>query len=82
MEKSKLRVLIKDYFLRGKTLSETNAKLDEYYSDSAPSYGMVQKWFIEFHCGCTSTETILSPGRSNEITTPELIKKNPWNCFE
>ena len=57
MENNEFRVLIKHYFLRGKTLSETKAKLDKYYSDSTPSYGMVQKWFIEFRCGRTSTET-------------------------
>ena len=75
MKKSEFRVLIKYYFLRGKTLLETKAKLDKYYSDSAPSYGVVQKWFTEFCCGRTSTETILSPGRQNEITTPEMINK-------
>ena len=69
MEKSEFRVLIKHYFLRGKPLSETKAKLDNYYSDSAPSYGIVQKWFTEFRCGRTSTETVPSPGRPNEITT-------------
>ena len=75
MEKSEFHVLIKHYFLRGKTLSETKAKLDKYYSDSAPLYGMVQKWFTEFRCGCTSTKIIPSPGRQNEITTPEMINK-------
>ena len=75
MEKSEFRVLIKLYFLRGKTLSEAHSKLDEYYLDSAPSYGMVQKWFTEFCCGRTSTETIPSPGRLNEITTPEMINQ-------
>ena len=75
MEKSEFRVLIKPYFLRSKTLSETKAKLDKYYSDSAPSYGMVQKWFTEFRSGRTSTETIPSPGGPNEITTPEMINK-------
>ena len=34
---------------------------------------MVQKWFAEFRCGRTSTETIPSPGSPNEITTPEMI---------
>ena len=75
MENSEFRVLIKHYFLRGKILSETNAKLDKYYSYIAPSYGMVQKWFTKFRCGRTSTETIPSPGRPNEITTPEMINK-------
>ena len=46
----------------------------KYYSDSAPSYGMVQKWFT-FRCSRTSTETILSTSRPNEITTPEMFIK-------
>ena len=36
---------------------------------------MIQKWFTEFRCGHTSTEIIPSPGRPNEITTPEIINK-------
>ena len=57
------------------SISETKAKLDKYYSDSAPSYGMVQNLVFESRCGCTSLETITSPGRENEITTPEMINK-------
>ena len=68
-------MLIKHYFLRGKTLSETKAKLYKYNSDSAPLYGMVQNWFPEFRCGRKSTETIPSSVRPNEITTPEMIDK-------
>ena len=75
MEKSEFRVLIKHYFLRAKTLSETKAKLDKYYLDSDPLYRMVQKWLTEFRCDRTRTETILSPGRPNEITIPEMINK-------
>ena len=75
MEKSEFPVLIKYYVLRGKTLSETKIKLDKYYSDSAPSFGMVQKQFNEFRCGRTTSETTPSPGRPNEITTPEMINK-------
>ena len=75
MEKSEFRVLIKHYFLRGESLSEIKAKLDKYYSDSAPSYGMVQKCFTEFRCGRTNTETIPSPDRPNEIPTLEMINK-------
>ena len=33
---------------------------------------MVQKWFTKFRCGRTSTETIPSPSRPNEITTPVI----------
>ena len=36
---------------------------------------MVQMWFPEIRCGRTSTETIPSPGRPNDITTPEMINK-------
>ena len=36
---------------------------------------MVKKRFTKFRCGRTSTETITSPGRPNEIITPEMINK-------
>ena len=75
MEKSEFRVVIKHYFLRGKSLSEIKAKLDKYYSDFAPSYELVQKWFTEFRCHRTSTEAIPSPGCPNDITTLETINK-------
>ena len=66
MGKREFCVLIKHYFLRGKTFSETKAKLDKYYSDSASSHGTIQKWFTKFRCGRTSTETIPSPGHPNK----------------
>ena len=65
------------YFLRGKTLSGTKAKLDKYYSGFALSYGMVQKWLTELLCGRTSTETIPSPRRPFAISAPEMINKIP-----
>ena len=68
-------MLIKHYFLREKSLSETKIKLDKYYSGSDPSYKMVQNWFTEFRYGLTRIETILSPDHPNEITTPEMINK-------
>ena len=55
MEKSGFRVLIKHYFLRGKSIKETEEKLAEYYKESDPSHGMVHKWFTEFRCGRIST---------------------------
>ena len=36
---------------------------------------MVLKWFTGIRCGHTSTETIPSLGRPNEITTSEIINK-------
>ena len=77
-EKCEFGALIKYYFSRGKTLSEAKIELDKYYLDSTPSYGIVQNWFTEFPCGRTCTETIPSPGRLNEITTPE--KKHELGC--
>ena len=67
MEKSEFRLLIKHYFLRGKTLSETKGELDKYHSNSAPSYGMVQKWFTEFRCGRTRIEIIQSLARVEKL---------------
>jgi histone-lysine N-methyltransferase SETMAR len=75
MEKSEFRVLIKHYFLRKKTITETKAKLDKYYGDSAPSISMVKKWFTEFRCGRTSTADAERPGRPVEVSTPETIEK-------
>ena len=72
MKKSEIHLLIKHYFLRGKPLSETKAKLDKYYSDSVPSYGMVLYrillWSYEYRNHTKSRS-------SNVITTPEMINK-------
>jgi HTH domain in Mos1 transposase len=62
MEKSEFRVLIKHYFLRGKTIKETEDKLKKYYGESAPSHKMVQKWFANFRCGQMTTEDAERPG--------------------
>ena len=43
MEKSEFR----EDFLREKTITETKAKLDKYYGDSAPSISMVKKSGLE-----------------------------------
>lgn len=75
MEKSEFRVLIKHYFLRKKTITQTEVALKKYYPDSCPSHGMIQKWFTEFKCGRTSTEDAHRPGRPIEVTTPEMIDK-------
>ncbi|GBP84565.1 Histone-lysine N-methyltransferase SETMAR [Eumeta japonica] len=75
MEKSKFRVLIKHYFLRKKTITETNEKLDKYNGDSAPSISMVKKWFTEFRCGRTSTSDAERSGRPKEVITPEIVDK-------
>lgn len=68
-------MLIKHYFLRKKTILETKTKLEKYYGDSSPSYGMIQKWFTEFRCGRTSTSDAPRSGRPKEVTTEEMINK-------
>ncbi len=75
MEKSEFRVLIKHYFLRKISITQTKAKLDKYYGDSAPSISMVKKWFTEFRCSCTSTEDAERPGRPFEVSTSETVEK-------
>uniref|UniRef100_T1HE74 Mos1 transposase HTH domain-containing protein n=1 Tax=Rhodnius prolixus TaxID=13249 RepID=T1HE74_RHOPR len=37
MDEKEFRVLIKHYFMKGKTPQETKEKLDKHYGDSAPS---------------------------------------------
>ncbi|XP_033221437.1 protein GVQW3-like [Belonocnema kinseyi] len=75
MEKSEFRILIKHYYLRKKTISETKAKLDKYYPDSAPSIGTIHKWCTEFRCGRTSTVDAERSGRPKEVTTSENVEK-------
>lgn len=75
MEKSEFRVLIKHYFLRGKTITQTKTKLDKYYGDSSPSIKMIHKWFTDFRCGRTSTTDAERSGRPNEVTTPKMVDK-------
>ena len=75
MEKNEFRVLIKHYFLREKSIKETEEKLWKYYGDSAPSHGMVQQWFTEFRCGRKSKSDAERPGRPREVTTQDMIDK-------
>ena len=75
MEKSQFHVLIKHYFLRGKSIKETEKKLAKYYKKSAPSHGMVHKWFNEFRCGHISISDAERPGRSKEVTSQEMVDK-------
>lgn len=71
MEKSEFRVLIKHYFLRNKTIKQTEEKLQKYYGNQAPSHGMVHKWFSQFRCGRTSTNDSERSGRPAE----EMVNK-------
>ena len=75
MEKSEFRVLIKHYFLQGKSMKETEAKLTGYYKEFALSNGMVHEWFTEFRCDRISTSDAECLVRPKEVTSQEMIDK-------
>lgn len=56
----------KTLLLCGKSIKKTEKK---YSRDSAPLYGMIQKWFNEICCGLTSRNYTEYPRCSYEITT-------------
>ena len=56
-------------------MKESEEKLAKYYKESAPSHGMIHKWFTEFRCGCISTSDAERPGRPKEVTSQEMIDK-------
>ena len=75
MEKNEFRVLIIHYFLRGKSIKETEEKLAKYDKESAPSQRMVHKWFTEFRCNRISTSDAERPGRPKKVTSQEMVDK-------
>uniref|UniRef100_T1I7T0 HTH_48 domain-containing protein n=1 Tax=Rhodnius prolixus TaxID=13249 RepID=T1I7T0_RHOPR len=48
MDEKEFRVLIKHYFMKGKTPQETKEKLVKHYGDSAPSIRTVYKVVSKF----------------------------------
>ena len=68
-------MLIENYFLGGKSIKETEEKLARYYKESAPSQGMVHKWFAEFLCGRISTSDAEHPDRPKQVASQEMIDK-------
>ena len=76
MEKSDFRLLIKHYFLRGKSIKETEEKFARYYKEFAPSHGMVHRWFTEFHCSRISTSDAERPGHPTEVNSQEMSIKS------
>lgn len=67
IEKSKFCVLVKHYFLNGKTIKRLMKILE------------INIWslmrHIEFYCGTTSTNNAEHPGCLNEVTTDEMVNK-------
>jgi len=75
MDEKEFRVVIKHYFMKGKTPQETKEKLDKHYGDSAPSIRTVYKWFQNFRSGHMGTSDAERSGRPVEVTTQEIIDK-------
>ena len=75
MEKSEFRVVIKHYYLKGKTSKETKGSHDNQYGESAPPDYMVKYWIAEFKRGRTSIQDGPRSGRPKSAITPEIIAK-------
>lgn len=75
-------MLIKHYFWRAKTTSETKTKLDRYYFGFASSFRMVHKLFWISLRSYGHNEAVPSPGCSNERTTAEIESEKVRNFAE
>jgi len=75
MDEREFRVLIKRYFMKGKSPQEAKEKLDKHYGESASLIRMVCKWFQNFRSGHMSTSDTEHSGRPVEATTPEIVDK-------
>uniref|UniRef100_A0A0K2TMI9 Histonelysine Nmethyltransferase SETMARlike [Hydra vulgaris] n=1 Tax=Lepeophtheirus salmonis TaxID=72036 RepID=A0A0K2TMI9_LEPSM len=62
-------MLIKHYFMKGKTPQETKKKLDKHFGDSPPSIRTVYKWFKNFKSHHMGTSDAKRSGLPAEVTT-------------
>lgn len=75
MSREDFRVLIKHYFMRQKTISETRRSLMKYYGNAAPSLAMIHKWYGVFRSGHSSTAEQSRTGRPVEVSSPGMVSK-------
>ena len=75
MEKSEFPVLIKHYFLWGKSIKDTKEKITKYYKEYAPSHAMVHNSFTVFRSGRISTSDDERTDRPKEVSSQEIIGK-------
>lgn len=68
-------MVIKHYFLKGKTPQETKEKLGKHYSDPAPSIRTVYKWLENFRSSHMGPSDAVHSGRSVQVITQEIIDK-------
>ncbi|KAF7271913.1 hypothetical protein GWI33_015255 [Rhynchophorus ferrugineus] len=76
MNQEQFRVLILHYFLVGKNTVQAKQYLEKCYKNSAPSGTRIKRWFANFKRGRRDTDDAQRSGRSNEVVTPEIIKKS------
>ena len=61
------------FHLKGLSPTNIKAELDSTLEDSAPSFTTINYWMSEFKRGRTSCKDEYRSGRSNEVTTTEMI---------
>ena len=64
------------FFLQGKAPKEIRAILTETLGEHAPSYATVKNWVAQFQRGDFSACNAPRPGRSNIVTTLEIIDQS------
>ena len=60
----------------GKNTVQVKQLLDKWYSESALSRQMVEKWFANCKRGCTNTDDAERSSGPNSVVVPEKIKKS------
>ncbi|CAH2105735.1 unnamed protein product [Euphydryas editha] len=75
MEKIDYHAVIKFLTKQGKSVATIMDEMSSVYGDSCPGKTMVYKCHSLFKKGRESLEDDPRPGRSIEVTTPELIQK-------
>lgn len=75
MEKIEYRAVIKFLTKQRKSVQIILEEMSSVYGDSCPGKTMVYKWHSLFKQGRESLEDDPRPGRSTEVTTPELVEK-------
>ena len=69
-----MRVVMKFFFLQGKTPKEIHAIPTETLEEHAPSYANVKNWVAQFERDDFSTCNAPRPGQPKTVTTPEIIE--------
>lgn len=75
MEKIEYCAVIKFLTKQGKSVAIIINEMSLVYGDSCPEKTMVYKWHSLLKQGWESLEDDPRPGKSVEVTTPELIQK-------